>query len=480
MKNAVAAASLIVVALAAATTAQAQRGGGGDAAAAAGASPRGHLIQERTPKPATAESEAWLSKEIQVGDWRILRKDADGVILAHQAGTVRSDGVVPMHLRIEYRTPLTINHREVRSVQAELQVDCGTQQLLGQVSGFEGANLSGRHFGLEPLEIAQGGPGAAKVVAINPQAEGLKLLNNTILREQCAEGHRSLAGKFGPEWRPVLSDESGVLLVGGSETPRLDRKLELTYRIEAANAQNDPKLKWRSAVAKMQIDCQEGKLTSDSMLYAGPNETGATAPLNFEGYPTPAGLRSRIPGDTTPPPPRKPGEPGFGDTGPGKYILTMLRNGSVVLGECDLAKARLAAALATPGDPLRRQAETWVAQTLNTKGFRLPNYLPEGVLFLSDEVVATPAGQRRAVVRTELNRPLATRDGKSIASRITVIEVDCSAKKLRGVSESTFAKNGAKELIREAANPQATWTSAQDQPSLGDYVEAVCTTKPAS
>ena len=74
------------------------------------------------------------------------------------------------------------------------------------------------------------------------------------------------------------------------------------------------------------------------------------------------GVGSHGPRPTTPPPPRKPGELGFGDTGPGKYILTMLRNGSVVMGECDTAKARLATALATPGDPLRRQAENRVMQ----------------------------------------------------------------------------------------------------------------------
>jgi hypothetical protein len=477
MKKAIGSAALVLVAMAAANGAQAQGRGGRGGDEAAPGSPR-RLIQERPPKPPTAESEDWLAREIQIGDWRVIAKDADGVILAHPAGTVRGDGVVPMHLRIEYRTPLTINRREIRSVQAELQVDCGTQQLLGQVSGFEGANLSGRRIGLEPIEVAQGGPGSAKVVAIIPQAEGLKLLSNPILREQCAEGHRALAGKFGPEWRPVLSDESGILLVGGNEAPRLDRKLDLTYRIEAANAQTDAKLKWRSAIAKMQVDCAEGKLLSDTTLYSGPNESGSTAPLSFEGYVTPAGLRSRIPGDTSPPAPRKPGEAGFGDTGPGKSVLTMLRNGALILGECESAKARLAAALSTPGDPVRRQAETWASQSLNTKGFRLPTYLPEGVLLLSDEVVATPTGQRRAVVRSEYSRPLPTRDGKPIASKITVIEVDCTAKKLRGLSESTFAKNGAKELIREAANPQAAWASVDELPSLGDYVGAVCSSKP--
>jgi hypothetical protein len=156
----------------------------------------------------------------------------------------------------------------------------------------------------------------------------------------------------------------------------------------------------------------------------------------------------------------------------------MLRNGAVILNECDAVRAKLASALITPGDPLRRQAESWVSQNLNTKGFRLPTYLPEGVLLLSDEVVATPAGQRRAVVRSEYSRPVPTREGKPIASKITVIEVDCTAKKLRGLSESTFAKNGAKELIREAANPQAAWASVDELPSLGDYVGAVCSSKP--
>jgi hypothetical protein len=150
-----------------------------------------------------------------------------------------------------------------------------------------------------------------------------------------------------------------------------------------------------------------------------------------------------------------------------------------VLGECDAAKARLAQALATPGDPLRRPAESWARQSLNTKGFRMPTYLPEGVLMLSDEVMAATPDVRRAVMRTEFNRPVPGRDGKPMASRITVIEVDCAGHKVRGISESVFARNGAKELIKETPAPGAPWSPFDDQPSMSGYFQAVCATKPS-
>jgi hypothetical protein len=66
-----------------------------------------------------------------------------------------------------------------------------------------------------------------------------------------------------------------------------------------------------------------------------------------------------------------------------------------------------------------------------------------------------------------------------VASRITVIEVDCPGRKVRGISESVFARNGAKELIKETPAPAAVWSAFDDQPSMSGYFEAVCATKPS-
>jgi hypothetical protein len=448
-------------------------------------------LPDRSPKPATAETEAWIARDIQAGpDWRLVSKDADGLVLAKPTGAVTNQGVVPMHLRIEYRNPLTINKREVRSVSADLDVDCGSLELNGQVAGFEAANLSGRKMSLVAASVAQGGPGAGQVVTLNPRAEGLKLLTNTVVREQCAEGHRAIASRYGPEWRPVLSDESGVRLIGGGDKVGLDRKIDVTFRIEAQAVQADPKLKWRSAISKVKLDCVDGVMSADTTLYSGVNETGTSAELAFEGMLTPAGLRTHAPGEALAPTAgtaqaASGGRGGLGrqsgDTGPGKSVVDMLGNGgAMLLSECDVAKAKLANALATPGDPVRQQAEAWVGQNLNTKGFRLPIYVPEGVFLLSDEVAAAPGGARRAVVRAEFSRPVPGRNGKKMASRIVVIEVDCNASRVRGTSENTYAKNGARELVSEMAAPQAAWASFEEQPVLAPYYQAVCVTNPSS
>ena len=95
---------------------------------------------------------------------------------------------------------------------------------------------------------------------------------------------------------------------------------------------------------------------------------------------------------------------------------------------------------------------------------------------LSDEVVAGPTG-RKAVIRNEFSRPMPTPDGKKVASRITVLEVDCASQRVRGVGESTFARNGARDLIREVPAVQSAWNAFNDAPLLVPYFEAVCATK---
>ena len=473
--------------------AQAQGRGGQEAGADAAAAFNRTARLSRPAKPPTAETEAWIAKEVQATDgWSIVSQDADGVVLARPAGAVRGDGVVPMHLRIEYRTPLTINRREIRSVQAEVDVDCGSELMnSGQVNGFEGANLAGKKMSLEAADVVQNGPGAGKVVTLNPRTEGLKLLTTKVLRDQCAEGHRAIAGRFGPEWRPLLSDEAGVRLINSAEVVGLDRKIDVTFRIEAQNAQSDPKLKWRSAISKMKLDCVDGVMSSDTTLYSGANETGVSANVLFEGQVTPLGLRTHAPGEALAPTAAaapaaaaaaggRGGRGGFGapaDTGPGGSVVGMLRNGVMVLSECEAAKSRLATALSTPGDPVRSQAEAWARESLNTKGFRLPIFVPEGVFLLSDEV-AVVGGMRRAAERAEFNRPVAGRNGKKMASRIVLLEIDCQARKARGVSENTYAKNSARELISEMAAPQAAWTEFEEQPVLVSHFEAACATKP--
>jgi hypothetical protein len=94
--------------------------------------------------------------------------------------------------------------------------------------------------------------------------------------------------------------------------------------------------------------------------------------------------------------------------------------------------------------------------------------------------VAAQGGARRAIVRAEFSRPVPTRDGKRMSSRITVIEVDCANRKVRGISENAYARNGARELLKETAVPQAPWAEFEEQPLLSSYFEAVCATKPAT
>jgi hypothetical protein len=394
-----------------------------------------------------------------------------------------------MHLRLEYARPITLNKREFRSVQVELSVNCGTKQLTGDVNAFEGQNLSGKKMYLDPGEVLIGRSGG-KPETQNLRGVGLKLMNSQIVRQECAEGHRPLVAKYGQSWRPLLSDERGVRLVSGGESVGLDRRLDLKFRIEAREPQSAPGLRWRSAIANVKVDCADGSFTTEASLYSGADEQGESGKLTFEAATTAMGVRTSASGEkpTAPAAPSPgaarasfvPGATGFGDNGPGKSVVEMLRGGGLVIAECDAAKVRLAQALATPGDPLRRQAEAWAAQSLNSKGFRLPTYVPEGVLMLSDEVAPGAGELRRAVVRAEFSRPVPSRDGKPMASRITVIEVDCGLKKVRGVSESSFARNGAKELIKEAQAPQAMWSDFDDQPLISAYFEAVCATKPAS
>ena len=419
------------------------------------------------------------------GEWRLISKEAAGAVFAKPAGAVHPDGVVPMHLRLEYAAPFTAAKREFRSVQAELTVNCGSKQLNGDVNAFEGQNLSGKKMYFDPGEVTVGRSGGRPETE-NLRAVGLKLINAQIVRQQCTEGHQPLAAKYGSQWRPLLSDERGVRLVSGGETVGLDRKLELKFRIEAAETQSAPALRWHSAIANIKVDCADGSFTTEAMLYSGANQAGESARLAFDAATTPLGVRSSAPGEK--PAASTPSNAsraafatgGFGDTGPGKTVVDLLRGGGLVIGECEAAKARLVAALANPGDPLRRQAETWAAQNLNTKGFRLPTFVPEGVLMLSDEVVAAPGDLRRAVVRAEFSRAVPSREGRLMASRITVIEVDCSARKVRGVSETTFARNGAKDLIKETPAPQAIWSAFDDQPAMLSYFEAVCSSKVAS
>jgi hypothetical protein len=437
-------------------------------------------------RPANTETEAWLAKDVTAADWRLISKEAAGAVFARPAGAVRPDGVVPTHLRLEYVHPFTAAKREFRSVQLDLDINCGTNQLNGAVNAFEGQNLTGRKMFFEPGEVLIGRAGG-KPETENLRGIGLKLINSQIVRQQCAEGHQSLVARYGSQWRPLLSDDRGVRLVSGGETVGLDRKLELKFRIEAKESQAAPGLKWRSAIVDAKVDCADYSFNAQASLFSGADEQGETAKLAFDGTPTPLGIRTSAPGEKPAPPPKPAAgggraafaAGGFGDNGPGKTVVDLLRGGDLVMGECDAARAKLAAALAQPGDPLRRQAEAWAAQSLNSKGFRLPTYVPEGVLMLSDEVIAA-GDARRAVVRTELRRPVPTREGKLVASRITVIEVDCKGRRVRGVSESTFAKNGAKELVKETPAPQAIWSEFDDQPSMSPYFEAVCTTSPTS
>lgn len=437
-------------------------------------------------RPANDQTEAWFAKAVTPGDWRLVSTEAAGAIFAKPAGAVQSSGDVPMHLRLEYAQPFEGAKRQFRSVQVDLTVNCGSKRLTGDVNAFEGQNLSGRKMYFEPGEIVVGRSGG-KPETENLRAAALKLMNAQIVRQQCAEGHRSLIAKYGQSWRPLLQDARGVRLVSGPETYGLDRRLDLKFRIEARDPQSTPALRWRSAIAELKVDCAVGAFAADTTLYSGADETGDSAKLAFDAVATPFGLRTAKPGET-PPPPKPPASgaarsaltaAGFGDDGPGKTVVDMLLSGGLVLGECDAAKARLAQALATPGDPLRRQAESWAQQSLNTTGFRMPTYLPEGVLMLSDEVMAATPDVRRAVMRTEFNRPVPGRDGKPMASRITVIEVDCASHKVRGISESVFARNGAKELIKETPAPAAPWSGFDDQPSMAGYFQAVCASKPS-
>jgi hypothetical protein len=433
-------------------------------------------------QPPTPETEAWLAKSVTPGDWRLISKEAAGAVFAKPAGAVRSDGVVAMHLRLEYAAPFTAAKRQFRSVQADLEVNCGSKQLNGSVNGFEDQNLSGKKMYLQPGEVLVGRSGG-KPQTENLRAVAFRLINSQIVRQQCAEGHQGLIAKYGAQWRPLLSDERGVRLVSGGDSVGLDRKLDLKFRIEAKDAQATPALRWRSALADVALDCASGSFAAKATLYGGADESGESAKLDFDGLTTPFGVRTSAPGQT-PEPAGGGGRSGLGaaagDTGPGKTLVDLLNRGALVFGECDAAHAKLAQALASPGDPLRRQAESWASETLNTKGFRLPTYVPEGVLMLSDEVISAPGNARRAVVRAEFSRPILTREGKAMASRITVIEVDCAGRKVRGVSESTFAKNGAKDLIRETPAPQAPWSDFEDQSAMVGYFDAVCASKLAS
>lgn len=448
-------------------------------------------MADRPAKPPTPQTEAWIASDLKAGEWRLVNKDADGVVYAKPTGAVRSDGLVAMHLRVEFREPVNLVRHDTRSILADLDVDCGSKSLNGSVNGFEGQNLSGKKLFLEPGDVTISRAGS-KVETQNVRAEALRLVGSEVIRQQCAEGHRFVAAKYGAPWRPLLSDERGVRLVSGGDAVGLDRKLDLKFRIEATEAQDAAVLRWRSAVADVKVDCADGSFRADATLYSSVDEAGTSAKLAFEGAPGLTGaVRTHAVGEK-PAAALTPGAAGqgggrggfnpasFGDTGPGKTVVDLLSSGGMVAGECEAAKAKLARALATPGDPLRRQAETWATSNLNTKGFRLPTYVPEGVLMLSDDVMTAPGDARRAVVRAEFSRPVPSRDGRPMASRITVIEVDCTTKKVRGLSETTFAKNGAKELLKETVAPQPAWVGFGDQPAMTSYFEAVCLTKPTS
>jgi hypothetical protein len=444
------------------------------------------VLADGPGRPATDQTEAWLSKEVTPGEWRLLSKEATGAIFAKPAGAVQPNGEVAMHLRLEYAQPIEVGRRPIRSVQVDLAVNCGNRRLTGDVNAFDGQNLSGHKSYLQPGEIVVGRSGGAPQLE-NVRGSALKLMNSQVVREQCAEGHRSLAARYGQPWRPLLQDDKGVRLVSGADSVGLDRKMDLKFRIEARDAQSAPGLRWRSAIADLKVDCAAGAFSAQTTLYSGADETGDKAQLAFDAVATPFGVRTAKPGEQ-PAPPKPPAAGagrgafpagGLGDDGPGKSVIDLLLAGGLVIGECDAAKARLAQALATPGNPLRQQAETWAAQSLNTKGFRMPTYMPEGVLMLSEEVMAATPDIRRAVMRAEFSRPVPGRDGKPMASRITVIEVDCASHKVRGISESVFARNGAKELIKETPAPAAPWSGFDDQPTMSPYFAAVCATKPS-
>lgn len=426
------------------------------------------------PRPASPAAEAWIANDLRdLQAWRIAKRDDAGLVLAKPAGRVDSKGVVPVDIRIEYREPLSIANRAVRSVSGRLEIDCEVQLVNGPVLGFAQQNLSGERLELASIKTTLSGPGRGKANVQHTRAEALKLLDAATLRGFCDEGQQHILAQYGPGWTVLLSDENGTRLASApAPALGLDQKLALRLRVEPKISREEGRLLWRSALADVQLDCAERSFTAKTTFFAGPGLAGRPTEMLLEGRDD-NGVKVRLPGQAWPDAKLVPGErPKWA----GASLMAMLRDGRTILAQCDTARAKLAEALSRPGDPLRLAAETWAAKALNTKGWRMPNYLPEGVMLLSEEVASEADGGRRAVIRTEYNRPMPVQGGKTASSRITVLQMNCATRQVRGLSEMTFAANGAKDLVAQAATNQAPWSSFEEQPTLTAYFEAACQT----
>ena len=107
--------------------------------------------------------------------------------------------------------PLGYLANEIASLKEQ-----GIYRTLRQLSGEQGA-----HATFDGRSVVNLSSNNYLGLTTHPKlrAAALKLMNSQIVRQQCAEGHRSLAAKYGPSWRPLLQDDRDPFV---ASTRRID------------------------------------------------------------------------------------------------------------------------------------------------------------------------------------------------------------------------------------------------------------------
>jgi hypothetical protein len=159
---------------------------------------------------------------------------------------------------------------------------------------------------------------------------------------------------------------------------------------------------------------------------------------------------------------------------PATSLLDATELGGVFGRPCKLALSRLGERLAIDGSPERAAATTWLNAHVNGKGWRAPTLSALGGTYLSEEVVARPTGERVTQIREEFVRPVLGRDGTLVASRISVVDVDCAGRRARVVGLFEYAANGAQQLVKENRDYNARWLPVDAGFTFSRHFNAIC------
>ena len=82
---------------------------------------RTDTVQTVRPAPMGPDGLAWLARDVVPGaGWQVVYRDHRGAVLAKPVGEVNAGGELMARLRLEYRQPIEMDGRSLRSVDVDV------------------------------------------------------------------------------------------------------------------------------------------------------------------------------------------------------------------------------------------------------------------------------------------------------------------------------------------------------------------------